>query len=284
MDGKFLNVSSRAMAYRFFAFEISWAMTRSRLLLLVICLLAFSQSLRASSELLCGKFDSRRIGDYVVQTDYWNAPKCPGEQCIRIDSQKLGFRVVKDDFNCGYDVASYPSILYGTAWGVSSGAKDLPASVGSLQKVQSDWSFRPAYNGAWDAAYDIWFCPNHQCGTADGFNGGTEIMIWLDYYKVNGWKKDYGEVQIDGRSWELWGYEPLIGKSKWQYLAYLLKQRSDSVKGLDVLAFMKDAEGRGFLKPNWFLYAILVGNEFHSGGLPFSSDYFSVCVNQSCRP
>lgn len=109
-------------------------------------------------------------------------------------------------------------------------------------------------------------------------------MIWLDYYKVKGWKKDYGEVQIDGRSWELWGYEPLIGKSQWQYLAYLLKNRRDSVKGLDVLAFIKDAEGRDFLKPNWFLYAVLVGNEFHSGGLPFSSDSFSVCVNQGCQP
>lgn len=229
----------------------------------------------------CGPYQNVTAGNYVVECDYWNVPSCPGTQCLKIDDQTGAFTVVQGNYNCGYNVAAYPNILYGCAWNVCSPNCDLPAQISSLKCVNTSWSFVPTNTGAWDAAYDIWICPDNKCGS-NGFPGGAEIMIWLDYFNTNGWKEDMGPVTIDGMNWEVWHMLNTSSSGNCQYVAYLAKTLTTSVKDLDLVGFFKDSQARGYIKPSWYLYAVEAGNEFHSGGIPFTSKSFSVTVNKAC--
>jgi hypothetical protein len=228
----------------------------------------------------CAPYQTVTAGNYVVECDYWNMPKCPGTQCLSIDDQTGAFSVTQATYSCGYNVAAYPNILYGCAWNVCSPNCDLPAQISSLKCVNTSWSFVPTDTGAWDAAYDIWICPDHQCGSG-GFNNGAEIMVWLDYRDVNGWQYDKGPVTIDGMTWELWVMDN-NSPSKCQYVAYLAKTMTTSIKNLDLKGFFDDSQARGYIKPSWYLYAVEAGNEIHSGGIPFTSKSFSVSVNKPC--
>jgi hypothetical protein len=263
--------------------EFGSKMKKSPLFYLILLQLNFLAETHAATINTCDMYKSVIVGAYGVQTNYWNPAKCPGTQCLSIDDQSGSYTVTKGTFDCGYNVASYPSIYYGSGWGVSSPASDLPAQVSALKCVTSSWEFKPTRSGAWDAAYDIWFCPDHSCGK-DGFNGGAEIMIWLDYMNTNGWKEDLGPVRLAGRDWEAWQFEGSSGKSRWQYVAYLAKKRVTAIKDLDLKAFFDDAQKRGYIKPAWYLYAVEAGNEFHEGGIPFTSKSFSVSVNRGCKP
>ena len=107
-------------------------------------------------------------------------------------------------------------------------------------------------------------------------------MIWLDYRNTNGWQFDIGPATINGMNWEVWQYVGVTGGTKWQYVAYLAKTPTTSIKDFDLKKFLDDSQNRGFIKPSWYLYAVEVGNEFHSGGIPFTSKSFSVSVNKDC--
>jgi hypothetical protein len=231
----------------------------------------------------CAPFQAVTVGSYIVQTDYWNKGQCPGTQCVSIDDQTGSYTVTKDDFKCAKDftVGSYPSILYGKAFGATSPNCDLPAPLSDLKCVNSSWSFQPTDTGGWDAAYDIWLCPDHSCGP-EGFKGGAEVMIWLDYRNANGWQYDMGPATISGMNWEVWRWDPKDSGSGSDYVAYLAKTPTTSIRNLDIKGFLDDSQARGYIKPSWYLYAVEVGNEFHSGGVPFTSKSFSVSVNKDC--
>jgi len=227
----------------------------------------------------CVPFQNVKVGPYIVQTDFWNQAHCPGTQCVDIDDQTGAFTVTQNTPVCP-DVSSYPSVVYGRAWGLNTAQSALPALLNSLQSLASSWAFTPTYTGGWDAAYDIWVCPDNTCGSS-GFNGGAEIMIWLDYYGTNGWKDDMGPVTLSGKTWEVWQTDMGGGANKWKYIAYLSQTPVTAVNNLDLNAFLKDGVARGYLQPDWFLYAVEAGNEMRKDGVPFTSHSFSVSVNQS---
>jgi len=247
---------------------------------LIAGLLLFSPKAFGGKVETCARYQGVTVGNYIVQTDYWNQDKCPGAQCLSVDDQTGSYTVTKGTFDCGYSVASYPSILYGSAFGSVSPNSDLPAQVSSLKCVNSSWSFQPTNTGAWDAAYDIWFCPDNTCGPS-GFKGGLELMIWIDYRNTNGWKNDLGPVTIDGMDWEVWQFMDEAGDHH-QYVAYLPNPPMTSVENLDLKPFFDDSQARGYLKPSWYLYAVEVGNEMKKDGVPFTSKSFSVSVNKDC--
>ncbi len=228
----------------------------------------------------CSPNEKVNVGPYTVQTDYWNQNKCPGVQCVNINDQTGSFSVTGSTAVCP-DVSSYPSIVYGRAWSVTSRQFDLPARISSLRCVNSSWDFAPTYTGSWDAAYDLWVCPDDSCGNS-GFNGGAEVMIWLDYLNAPGWKEDKGPVTLEGKTWEVWECDPSITGAHWTYIAYLAKTMVRSASNLDVNAFLKDCVARGYVKPSWYLCAVEAGNEMRDQGVPFTSNSFSVSVNQGC--
>ncbi len=245
----------------------------------LVFLLALSIPAFAATVDDCERYKGVQVGPYYIGPGYWNKEKCPGEQCLKIDDKTGDFTVVKDTFDCGYGVASYPYILYGSSWGVTSGAKDLPAPISSLKNLLTDWTIQTTRTGAWDAAYDIWVCPDNKCG-GDGFNGGAEVMVWLDYFNCGGWQYKVGDVSIEGIDWEVWQTKADAGPNNhWQYVAYVPKTLMSSIQNFDLLPFFQDSVQRGFLKPDWWVYAIEAGNEIHTKGVPFASKNFSVTVN-----
>jgi cellulose 1,4-beta-cellobiosidase len=228
----------------------------------------------------CAPNQNVTVGAYVVQTDYWNRTKCPGTQCVNIDDQTGSFSVTQSTSACP-DVSSYPSIVYGKAWGINSAQSDLPAPISSLQCVTSSWDFTPTKTGSWDAAYDIWVCPDNQCGDS-GFNGGAEVMIWMDYQNAPGYRYDMGPVTLSGKAWELWqGDADSDGIHKWKYIAYLAKTPARAVNNLAIGDFLKDSISRDYIKPDWYLYAVEAGNEMRQDGVPFTSRSFSASVNKT---
>lgn len=228
----------------------------------------------------CERYQAVTVGKYIVQTDYWNQEKCPGTQCMDIDDQTGSFTVTQGDHDCGYSIASYPSVVFGSAWGQSSPTTELPAPLNSLKCVMTSWSFEPTNTGAWDAAYDIWLCQDHSCGS-DGFPKGAEVMIWLDYRDTHGWQYDQGPATIDGMGWEVWKWDVPEGNGTRKYVAYLAKDRTDSIENLDIKQFLDDSQKRGYIQPSWWLYAVEAGNEMNKGGVPFTSKSFSVSVNKN---
>jgi len=242
--------------------------------------LALSASLLWSDTIsTCAPQQNVRVGPYITQTDFWNQGKCPGTQCVDIDDQTGSFTVTQNTPICP-DVSSYPSMVYGRAWGQNSAQSALPALLNSLASVTSSWNFTPAYTGSWDAAYDIWVCPDNSCGSS-GFNGGAELMIWMDYYNTTGWKVDMGPVTLSGKAWEVWQTDMGGGSNNWKYVAYLSQTPVTSVNNLELNDFLKDSIARGYLKPDWYLYAVEAGNEMRKDGVPFTSHSFSVSVNPS---
>lgn len=231
----------------------------------------------------CAPFQSVTIGSYIVQTDYWQNNLCKGTQCLSIDDQTGAFTVTKGDYNCpdNFNVAAYPDILYGYAFGNRSPHSDLPAQISSLNCVNTSWSFQPTHTGRWDAAYDIWICPDNTCGP-NGFNGGLELMIMLNYTQTSGWQYDMGPATEDGMNWEVWQFDGIDAVGKHKCVSYWAKTKTDSVQNLDIKPFLDDCQLRGYLKPYWYLYAVEAGVEINSGCIPFTSKSFSVSMNKDC--
>jgi hypothetical protein len=219
------------------------------------------------------------VGEYIVETDFFNQPACPGTQCLVIDTATGAFTVTQCP-DCGATVASFPNVLYGCSWGACSPGSKLPKQVSALTSVTSSWSFSVGGTPAdqWNVAYDLWFCPNDHCGS-DGFPGGAELMIWLDYQNVGGWLNDQGSVSLAGHTWEVWQATQAVNGSSWTYLAYLIQGPTvTSVTDLDLLAFVQDARARGYVQAAWYLYGIQAGIEHRTGGLPYHHDSFSVSM------
>ena len=134
---------------------------------------------------------------------------------------------------------------------------------------------------AWNVAYDIWFCPDNNCA-ASGFPNGLELMIWLDYKNTYGWKDHLGTVSLSGHTWDVWKADMLVGGAtdSWGYMDYMVKPPMvTKVTDLDLNAFIQDAVKRGYVKSNWYIYAVQAGMEVRSGGLPFTSNSFSITIN-----
>ena len=249
--------------------------------ILIFALAAWGGSftIQAKTISTCDQYQAVTVGSYVVQTDYWNKGQCPGTQCVNIDDVTGAYTVTQVAPNCSPKVSSYPSIMYGKGWYQETPHCDLPAQISSLKNVLSDWDFTPTYTGAWDAAYDIWFCPDNSCGVT-GFTGGAEMMIWVDYQNTRGWQEDQGPVTLDGNTWEVWKWKIDNDKEQRIYVAYLAKKLAHSVTNLDLTAFFKDSEDRGFIQPSWYLYAVEAGIEIADKGVPFTCNHFSVSVNK----
>lgn len=231
----------------------------------------------------CKAYDNLTVGAYVVQTNYWNETGCPGTQCMTVDDATGAFSVTQGP-NCGSTVASYPNVLYGSSFGVVSPGSALPIQVSALASAITSWTFSVggAPTDRYDVAYDIWFCPDDGCGTSDGFNGGTEMIIWLNYQNTSGWRSDMGSVTLDGYDWEVWKSTQTMGGASWNYLAYLLHPPMvTSVTNFDLLSFIEDAETRGLVQTPWYLDAVQAGSELRTGGLPFTTTSFSVSINGS---
>jgi hypothetical protein len=231
----------------------------------------------------CEDFATIAVGSYVIASNYWNKDTCPGTQCIEMNSTTGAFSVTQGPPPCGNNVASYPNVLYGCSYGNCSPGTILPKPVGEISSLTSSWSFSAGGTSSdgWNVGYDIWFCPDNNCA-ANGFPKGLELMIWLDYNNARGWKNYLGTTNLAGYTWDVWSADMLVGGAtdSWGYMDYILKPPMvTSVTDLDLGAFVQDAVARGYAKSSWYLYAVQAGMEVRTGGMPFTSNSFSVTIN-----
>jgi len=233
----------------------------------------------------CEDFASVGVGSYVISSNYWNKAVCPGTQCVEINTATGAFSVTQGPPACGDYVASFPNVLYGCSYGNCSPATILPLPVNDVTKLKSSWDFSVGGGNSdrWNVAYDIWFCPDNNCG-ASGFPKGLELMIWLDVKGAKGWKDHLGTAKLGGYDWDVWVADMAAGGAldSWTYMDYIIKgPMVTSVKDLDLNAFVKDAVARGYVKSSWYMYAVQAGMEVRSGGIPFTSNSFSLAINNA---
>lgn len=231
----------------------------------------------------CEQYANTAVGSYLISSDYWNQETCPGTQCIEVNKVTGAFVVTEAPPPCGDDVASFPNVQYGCAYANCSPATMLPLPVSELATVSSswDWAVGGGSKDRWNVAYELWFCPDNNCG-AIGFPGGFELMIWLDTKNARGWKDHLGTAKLSGHSWDVWLGDMAAGGAleSWGYMDYILKsEHVTSVTDLDLNAFIQDVVARGYIGSTWYLYAIQAGMEVRSGGMPFISNQFSVSIN-----
>jgi hypothetical protein len=231
----------------------------------------------------CENFASVNVGNFNIQSNYWNVGVCPGEQCIEVNTSTGAFSVTQGIPDCGDHVSSFPNVLYGCSYGNCSPGSVLPMPVKSVYKLNSSWDFAVGgtSNDRWNAAIEIWFCPDDTCG-ADGFPGGFELMVWLDYSNAKGWKDHLGTADLAGYTWDVWkGDMAAAGALKsWGYMNYIIKgPMITSVTKLNLNAFVKDAIERGYLPDTMYMFAVQAGSEIRSGGIPFNSNSFSLSIN-----
>jgi len=102
-----------------------------------------------------------------------------------------------------------------------------------------------------------------------GQNNGAEIMIWTDCHDVC-FRWYNWHVTIDGISWgvRVWTShqsDPSGTGITWLYTAYVALTPRDSVHGLHLNPFLKNAEGHKRLMPSWWLTGADYGFEIGPG-------------------
>src|SRR5665213_1362780 len=101
--------------------------------ILFFACLSLAQVCLADTISTCAPFKNVTIGPYIIQTNFWNH-NCPGTQCVDIDDQTGAFTVTQNTPVCP-DVSSYPSAVYGRAWGLNTAQSALPCLLNSLQSL-----------------------------------------------------------------------------------------------------------------------------------------------------
>ncbi len=223
---------------------------------------------------LAGLFDVVMVADrrYLVMNNVWGALT---PQTLLVDVRNGDFTVIRAEHDGGEQVASYPAIVIGCHWEISTDGSGMPVEVRRLASLLSSWSFTPIDSGKWNAAYDLWFSP--LTDSTIGYPGGAEIMIWLDRRGAAPDGSLVETVGIGGLEWEVW----FEGKKRdWVYIAYNSKQPVREVNNLDLLAFIQDCMRRGWIQRDWYLHAVEAGFEIWKGGVGLASRGFSVSLTR----
>ncbi|MBN1699986.1 MAG: hypothetical protein JW881_20925 [Spirochaetales bacterium] len=208
---------------------------------------------------ICGKYDAVQVngGEYTVQNNCWGSD---ARQCINVNG--TGFTVTVSEHNQG-SVASYPSIYKGCHWGDCTANSGLPLQINTISSAQFTYevsSNRPS--GTYNVSAEAWISPS--ADSSMGYDGGAEIMIWLD---------NSGMYPAGSQIGTFDGHDVYYSDIGWNFLTYVKTGRS-SASG-DIMAFINDAMSRGYVQPNWYLHVFEAGFELMVGGAGLQVTNFS---------
>ena len=162
---------------------------------------------------LCDTYaQTRTVSGYVAQNNRWGADTA---QCLSVSGD--GFTLTTSDANKPTNgaPAAYPSIFWGCHYGTCTTAF-APIRTSSSEFAQVSTSVQYGYvdQGAYDAAYDIWFDPTAR---TDGQNTGAEVMLWLDHRgSVQPIGAKVGTAHLAGADWDVW-----FGTIGWNVVSYV---------------------------------------------------------------
>jgi Glycosyl hydrolase family 12/Cellulose binding domain len=221
---------------------------------------------------VCDKYgQARTASGYVAQNNLWGADT---PQCITVSGD--GFTLSTSEANkpTNGPPASYPSIFWGCHYGTcTSGFSPLPASGAAFAKVATSVRYSYVDQGAYDAAYDIWFDPTPR---TNGQDTGAEIMIWLNHRGgVQPVGSKVGTAHLAGADWDVW-----FGNIGWNVVSYVRSTPATSIS-TPVSAFYGDAVQRGYAQTSWYLTSIQAGFEPWVGGAGLAVSDFAVTTDGS---
>jgi cellulose 1,4-beta-cellobiosidase len=229
----------------------------------------------ASAAAVCGQWDTVSVmgGEYIVQNNIWGATTA---QCINVPSTtSTAWSVTSSSHNQG-SVASYPSIYKGCHFGICTANSGMPIRVNQVTTAPFSWNVTRVSSGVWNIAAEAWFSPITD--STNGYNGGAELMIWLDYMGMQPSGSQVGTVSIAGSTWEVW-----YSNIGWNYIAYRRIGAATSINA-DLKSFINDSVARGYIQPTWYLHDLEAGTELMTGGAGFASNSFTFAVNTGTPP
>jgi hypothetical protein len=236
----------------------------------------------AASKLLCHRYQHISVqaplqatanvqARYWVRNDFWGTDG----MCMSNSGQQANFTVTKVGKNKLHGmVMAFPYAFTGCSWGICTKNSGLPAKASTLKNPESSWDITAHAGGVWDASYDLWFS-HHRI--TNGQATGAELMIWLKSSNITipkGIKKH--PLTIDGTKWyfDTWQTVPRGGKS-WRYIQFRRVHPTSRVTNLNLGAFVRTAERKGYVQQSWWLMNIEAGFELIHGGVGLATNNFS---------
>ncbi|MBN2534035.1 MAG: hypothetical protein JXB88_14190 [Spirochaetales bacterium] len=228
-----------------------------------VVIIALLAAFAVQAQETCEKYGIIEVsgGQYMLANNVWGADT---RQCIR-STGSTGFTVSVSEHNQG-SVAAYPSIWKGCHWGdctVNSGMPVRVSSAGSATFSYSVSSSRPS--GDYNVAAECWLSASSD--SSDGYNGGAEIMVVLDYRNMYPAGSQIGTFN---------GHDVYYASVGWNFLTYVKTGRS-SASG-NMMDFINDAVSRGYVDRSWYLHDMEAGFEIMKGGQGLTCNSFSFSV------
>lgn len=242
-------------------------------LAIMISSLLLIQAVQAAE--ICDQYDILPVmdGRYIIQNNVWGASTA---QCVAVPrADATEFFIASSSHNQS-SVASYPSIFQGCHWGRCSAGSSMPLRVDQVKSAPFSWSVSNRSSGIWNAAAEAWFSPIPD--SSHGYDGGAELIIWLDRQVLQPAGEKVGRVFIGGAWWSVWYAKMSHSNLGWNYIAYESEEATDSVH-LDLLDFISDSISRGYINRSWYLHNLQAGFEIQAGGEGLTSNSFSFLIN-----
>jgi len=245
-----------------------------RLLVLLVLLVIAGLPVSASAAETCEKFGSIPLmqGKYIVQNNVWGAST---QQCVSVPDNTVARFTVSESAHDGTEVAGYPSIFRGCHWSTCTVSSGLPVPIGQIGSAPLTWTVTPAPSLRGNIAAEAWLSP--RTDASDGYDGGGELMLWLDWHDMSPRGDPVGTAVIGGTTWEVW-FENPQPEHDWQTISYKPLTPATSIN-LDLKDFLADALSRGYLDRAWYLHAFEAGEEIVSGGTGFVTETFSFATS-----
>jgi hypothetical protein len=220
-----------------------------------------------------------------------NAFDTSGQQlCISGSTTHPGFTVLN---NLRYTGAwqAYPFTGAGCAYNLCSRQTDLPMQVRELSPAaNTSFAWTGSAPGNWNASYDIWFDHHDQITAQDD---GAELMIWL---RPNPGYRGGVRVRISNQwywfmHWRTCNSARQVGVTPpraspgdhagicWNYVQFRFPSVVHGVQQLQIMPFIRFLEGKGLVRPSWWLTSIHAGYELVSGGKGLTTTSFNVDTN-----
>lgn len=230
---------------------------------------------------VCKQYDTVTISPnthkYIFQNNIWN--DVDDSQCAKVDDQKGTFSIISSSHDKATNAApaAYTSIFTGCHWDNCTLNSGLPKRVEALSKAISSWSITLPGSGEYNAAYDLWF---NKTATTTGQPDGAELMIWLahtDGIQPQG-SNIANNISIAGATWNIWTGQNTNEGVTWNTITYVRTTSTNSVKKLDLAAFIKEATSRNSIDKGWYLISVEAGFEIWKEGAGLKSKGFSVTL------
>jgi hypothetical protein len=217
-----------------------------------------------------------------------NAFNTSGQRlCISGSTSRPGFTILD---NLRYTGAwqAYPFTGVGCAFNLCSRYTDLPMQVRGLPAAaNTSFAWTGSAPGSWNVSYDIWFDHHDQITAQDD---GAELMIWL---RPNPGYRGGVIVHISKRRywfmhWRTCNSVRQMGVTPprvsprdhagicWNYVQFRFLSVVHSVRRLWIMPFIRFLEGRGLVRPSWWLTSVHAGYELVSGGKGLTTTQFGV--------